>query len=122
MRIFSSFILICLLFVNCTKETKVASISTEELKELLTNKKIELLDVRTPEETALGFIESAKFANFFDDDFTEQALQKVDSTKTIYLYCRTGNRSTKAAVVLQEKGIDVINISGGYKQWNKENN
>ena len=89
---------------------------------MLTNKKIELLDVRTPEETALGFIESAKFANFFDDDFTEQALQKVDSTKTIYLYCRTGNRSTKAAVVLQEKGIDVINISGGYKQWNKENN
>ncbi|MBM2846995.1 MAG: Protein containing rhodanese-like domain, partial [Bacteroidetes bacterium] len=40
--------------------------------------------------------------------------------KTIITYCRTGNRSGKAAALLQAQGFKVFNMSGGIVQWNEE--
>jgi rhodanese-related sulfurtransferase len=37
------------------------------------------------------------------------------------LYYRSGNRSAKASKILDAGGFKVVNISGGYVQWKKEN-
>lgn len=113
---FSSF-----LFLNCGKKQEIKSITTVELKELLSKGKIQLLDVRTPKEVKEGAIKKALFVNFFDKDFTEKAVKKLHKNKPVYLYCRSGNRSGKASKLLQEKGFDVYNVIGGYTKWKQEN-
>ena len=114
------FFLTFLLFVNCNSQnTEINSITTLELKDLL-KKDIQLLDVRTPEEVKNGAIEKALFVNYFDKDFTEKAVNKLDKNKPVYLYCRSGNRSGKAAILLKNKWFKVVNVIGGYSQWIKE--
>ncbi|MEO9571125.1 MAG: rhodanese-like domain-containing protein [Polaribacter sp.] len=110
-----------LLFTNCVNAQEIKTISTLEVKELLSKDKIQLVDVRTPVELRFGYIESAVFINYFDNNFTEKSVSKLDKNKPVYLYCRTGNRSEKASKILQEKGFKVYNILGGYNQWKKEN-
>ena len=108
------------LFINCNQMQEIKTITTLELKALLAKEKIQLLDVRSPKEVSDGFIETALFANYFDADFAEQALQQLDSSKPVYLYCRSGNRSGKSAMILKEKGFEVYNVLGGYKMWSKQ--
>ncbi|MCL7752251.1 rhodanese-like domain-containing protein [Polaribacter sp. Z022] len=110
-----------LLFINCGKAQGIKTITTQKLKELLSKDKIQLVDVRTPSELRYGFIESSLFINYFDKDFTEKAVSKLDKNKPVYLYCRSGNRSGKATKMLQEKGYEVYNVLGGYNKWKKEN-
>jgi len=113
--------LMCFFFINCTSQEGVKSISTIELKLLLEKGDIQLLDVRTPKEIEQGFIEIAKFANFFDHDFYIKAAKQLDKRKPAYLYCRSGARSVKSAKILQEKGYKVYNVIGGYNKWKEEN-
>lgn len=109
------------LFLNCTAQERIKSISTKELKVLLSTKNIQLMDVRSPEEIEEGFIESAIFANYFEAGFAEKASEQLDKKKPVYLVCRSGNRSEKSAKILKQKGFDVVNVSGGFNQWKKEN-
>lgn len=115
-----SFLLVCFFFMNCKTQDEVSSISTIELEALLEYDNIQLLDIRTPEEIKLGFIDKAKFANFFDDDFVQQVSTKFNIEKPIYIYCRSGNRSVKASSLLIPKGYNVINVLGGYNKWQAE--
>lgn len=108
-------------FINCNSQEEIKSISTQELKTLLEKEKVQLMDVRSPEEVEEGFIKTAVFMNFYDTDFVEKATKKLDKSKTVYLYCRSGGRSMKSAKMLKEKGYSVVNILGGYIQWKKEN-
>ena len=88
---------------------------------LLEKEYVQLLDVRTPEEIEQGFIKTAKFSNFFDTDFYTKATTQLDKNRPVYLYCRSGNRSSKSAKILQEKGYQVYNVLGGYNKWKQEN-
>ncbi|PQJ80344.1 rhodanese-like domain-containing protein [Polaribacter porphyrae] len=109
-------------FANFSPQEKTATITTTQLKELLSKEKVQLLDVRTPEEVQQGFIKSARFANYLDYNFTVKTLKLINKSKPVYLYCRSGNRSGKACKILEEKGFTVINVLGGYTKWKKENN
>ena len=115
------FLILSIFFASCLKSQDVKSISTSELKQLLSKEKIQLIDVRTPDEISQGFIKSAKFANFFDTDFYQNASAQLDKSKPVYLYCRSSNRSSKAAAILKEKGFKVYFLEGGYTQWKFNN-
>ncbi len=108
--------------VNCNSQVALKSITTKELKVLLSKENIQLMDVRTPEEIKEGAIQTAFFANYFDVDFEEVATAQLNKSKPVYLYCRSGNRSRKACKILKEKGFEVINVLGGYQQWDSEKN
>ena len=117
---------LCLLFmsfffINCNSQEDVKSFSTQELKELLSKEKVQLMDVRTSAEINEGTIETAIFANYFDADFKEKASDKLDKSKPVYLYCRSGKRSVKASKILKENGYEVYNVLGGYNKWKQEN-
>lgn len=74
-----------------------------------------LLDVRTPEEIAGGKIANAE--NIVWDDSFADKLSGLDN-KPIFIYCGSGIRSAKAAVVLKEKGYNqVYELEGGMKAW-----
>ncbi|WP_088324027.1 rhodanese-like domain-containing protein [Polaribacter tangerinus] len=123
MRYFFGVLCSIFLFVNCHKSNsqEIQQVTTKELKVLLEKGKIQLLDVRTPEEISEGYIETAIFANYFDDNFAEIASKKLSKEFPVYLICRSGNRSGKSAKILKEKGYNVYNVVGGFNQWKKEN-
>ena len=77
-----------------------------------------VIDVRSPEEVANGFIPGTDlFINFFDGNFQDQ-LQKLDKTKTYIVYCHSGNRSGKAANAMEQLGFtSIYNLQGGISGW-----
>ena len=82
---------------------------------------IQLVDVRTPKEHAEGHVKGAQNINFFDTDFVEQ-MSKLDKNKEIYIYCKSGNRSGKAAKQLETAGFTkIFDLQGGMKNWAKNN-
>ena len=86
-----------------TQEKQVVElISPKDLNAKLGD--IQLIDVRTPEEYTGGYIEGAININFFDSDFNDQ-MAKLNKDKELYIYCRSGNRSGKAAKRLKDQGF-----------------
>ena len=76
-----------------------------------------LLDVRTPREVADGKLAGAQTINFFDSDFSSK-LSKMDPSKTYFVYCRSGNRSAQACMLLANQGFEkLVNLTGGYSAW-----
>ena len=62
----------------------------------------ELIDVRTPEEYATGHIAGAKLLSL--QDIQAGKLPAAQKDKTVYVYCRSGNRSAQAATILKNAG------------------
>jgi len=72
-----------------------------------------LVDVRTVEEYESGHIQDAINFDFYSESFQKEILS-LEKNSLIILYCRTQNRSTKAANFLKENGYkDIAVIEGG---------
>jgi len=98
------------------KQSIVKLISTTNLNLKLGD--IQLIDVRTPKEYSEGHLKGAVNINFHDDDFIVQ-MSKLDKDKEIYIYCRSGSRSGRAASKLKEQGFTkIFDLQGGIKNWN----
>lgn len=110
----------CLLFVNCNSQNhdKVSDITAQNLAEKLkTDPEAQLLDVRTPQEYAGGHIGNAANVDWNGDNFEAKAAT-FDKTKPIYVYCKIGGRSSKAADKLAAMGFTkVYNLEGGIMKW-----
>ncbi len=105
---------------NSQTNTTIQRLDFTTFKEKTTNKSVQLVDVRTPNEYHQGHIKNAKLADFFANDFKEQ-IQKLKKEKPVYLYCRSGNRSGKALKVLSELGFkEIYDLKGGYMAWSKQ--
>jgi phage shock protein E len=79
---------------------------------LLSSNESIVIDVRSFEEVKTGIIQDAIHIEWTQID---KEITKIDLTKDqpIYLYCRSGNRSGKAAVMLEKIGFtNVINAGG----------
>jgi len=71
-----------------------------------------LLDVRTPDEYALGSIEGS--LNISVDELRSR-LSEIPKDKKIIIFCGTGHRSYFAYRILAQSGFnDIYNLSGGY--------
>ncbi|MBM6992989.1 MAG: DsrE/DsrF/DrsH-like family protein [Prevotella sp.] len=78
-------------------------------------KDVFLLDVRTPDEFALGTISGA--VNIPLDDLRER-LAEVPQDRRIVIFCAVGLRGYLAQRILLGRGYkDVRNLSGGYKTY-----
>jgi len=78
-----------------------------------------LLDVREPEEHALGSIEGA--INISVDELRKR-LDEVPRGKKLVVFCRSGHRSYFASRILMQNGFnEVYNLSGGYMTYKNAN-
>lgn len=76
-----------------------------------------LVDVRTPKEFEQASILKAKNIDFNGENF-ETELAKLDKEKPLFIYCKSGGRSAKAAEKAKEMGFEhVIELDGGYQTW-----
>lgn len=80
-----------------------------------------LLDVRTPEELEEGKIPNATNIDIYLGQGFMDEIQKLDTSKNYYVYCRSGNRSGQACAILNSIGIEnAYNLEGGFMNWNGE--
>jgi len=90
----------------------------EFAKKLLEKKEKILIDVRTPEEFQLGTIQDARNINFYDSNF-EKELSKIDKSKPVFIFCKSGGRSGKALKKMKTMEFrEVYDLKGGYLGWN----
>ncbi len=96
------------------------NLKPEEFQQLVSEKKGILVDVRTPAEFQESHIAGALLMNYYDPDFDDRACG-LDTLKSILVYCRSGNRSSKAAALFTRCGFSrVYHLTGGLNAWNKE--
>ena len=78
-----------------------------------------ILDVRRADEFAEGHIPGA--INVANEDISDtQPAELPDKAQTIYVYCRSGNRSKQAAEKLTAMGYTGIIEFGGILDWTGE--
>ncbi len=76
-----------------------------------------ILDVRSRGEFASGHIQGAKNIDVQSPDF-DAHVQKLDSSKSYLVYCRSGMRSASACSRLSKQGFEnVSNLKGGIMAW-----
>lgn len=95
--------------------------SGSEVKELLKsgNNHI-LLDVRTPAERKSQSIKNSLHIPLHELRQRQEELKKFKD-KEIICYCRSGNRSVSAAVLLHKSGFNSANLKGGIIKYNFNN-
>jgi len=101
-----------------TQEKVVELITATELEKV--DESVQLIDVRTPDEFNGGHIKNAKNINFFEGNFIDQ-MSKLNKDEALYIYCRSGGRSGKAAQKLKNAGFTkVYDLQGGFMKWQSE--
>jgi len=112
-------IVLPLLVLSCKSEVKEDPkiVTPEEMQTILELDDVQLVDVRTPEEYKEGYIKNSQNIDYqsptFDDD-----IKKLDKSKPVILYCKSGNRSAKCAKKLIEAGFEqVYELEGGITEW-----
>jgi rhodanese-related sulfurtransferase len=73
-----------------------------------------ILDVREDYEWAAGHAETALHIPL---DQLPARIGELDPDEDLYLICRTGGRSFRAAQWLVGQGYSALNVAGGMDQW-----
>lgn len=95
-----------------------SNIKAEEFDKAIKKKGIQLIDVRRPAEFAEGHIKGSTLINWEDKETFVKHAEHLDKDKPVYVYCRSGKRSSAAADYLSEQGFkNVINLEGGILGW-----
>ena len=100
----------------CSKNVDV--ISMQEFQNNILNDKSIVLDVRTEEEY-LGPLGHINGAILIPIDQLENRLSELEIYKndTIYVVCRSGNRSNFGKDILNANNFKAINVDGGMLAW-----
>ncbi|KAI9434910.1 rhodanese domain-containing protein [Russula earlei] len=96
-------------------------ITVEELKARLdAGEKVNLVDVREPHENAEFNIGGILLPLGKVQTMQTDAIDDLKDQEVI-VYCRSGNRSGQAALVLEQIGFtNVINVTGGMLAWQQQ--
>lgn len=113
--------LILMQVVACKSEQKKqAEIIDISLEELTAIENAQIVDVRTPEEYANGYILNAININVKSTEFLTET-EALDKSKAVVVYCMAGVRSSAAAEQLLEAGFtNIYNYKGGFGDWSDQ--
>jgi len=91
-----------------------------QAKELIDTVHPYILDVRSAREFARGHIEGANLLPIREFQYRVNELAP-HKEEPIFIYCRSGNRSTVAAKILLDQGFErVYNLRYGIIEWARE--
>lgn len=94
-------------------------VTVPEAEKLIADKKVVVLDVRTPSEFAAGHIAGATNLDFHDKDF-QAKLGKLDKSQPYLVHCAVGGRSGKAGKLMSTMDFkSVYDLKGGLTAWEK---
>ena len=70
----------------------------------ISQKQVQLLDVRTKDEYAKGHLANSMHADWNDKDEFKRRTEFLDKSTPVYVYCLSGGRSHAAAEELRKNG------------------
>ncbi|HEU5083264.1 MAG TPA: rhodanese-like domain-containing protein [Acidimicrobiales bacterium] len=73
-----------------------------------------LVDVRQPDEFEQAHIAGARLIPLGE---VPDRTAELPTDETVYVVCRSGNRSGRAVEFLRHQGIDAVNVTGGMIAW-----
>ena len=107
--------------VICKQCIDMKNIDQFEFEGLSQEKDSVILDVRRPDEWARGIVPGARTINFMDQLNFMDEIQKLDKSKHYLIYCRSGNRSGRACMIMNQLGFgNTYNLKGGMMAWRGE--
>lgn len=118
---YSNIVLIIILFAllsyslfNYFQRKRIIKVLTQE--EFIEGyRKAQLIDVREPNEYDGGHILGARNIPLTQ---LKQRLTELRKDQPIYLYCQSGSRAGRAALILNKNGYkDLYQLQGGFKKW-----
>ena len=108
-------ILFLSLVMACTAQNEnITRIGMDKYSEMSADENTVIIDVRTHGEVAEGYVQGTdKFIDYNSNDF-EKRIEGLDKDKTYVVYCRSGNRSTKALNIMADLGFTKLyELEGG---------
>jgi rhodanese-related sulfurtransferase len=110
--------------VPLTAGSPIMDVTVEQAQKLMQQragqKDFVVLDVRTPGEFSEGHLAGAVNVDLLAPDFAAR-LSAMDRGKSYLVYCRTGNRSTKAVHTMEQLGFrSVHHMVSGIVGWEKK--
>ena len=121
-----NYLFIVLLLTGCMyirpKQNSMSDLSQNEWAQALTKQpQAVVLDVRTEEEFESGYIPKAINIDIQMGPSFIDEINSLDKTKSYYVYCRSGARSSQAVQMMRELGFnDTFNLLGGILDWHGE--
>lgn len=95
---------------------QIGHISVQQLHhKVQAGEKVDILDVRTPEEHARGHVPGVRLLPV--DDLTPEKVGARPADQPLYIICQSGHRSTLACRLLAKAGIHAVNVDGGTMAW-----
>jgi rhodanese-related sulfurtransferase len=76
-----------------------------------------IIDVRTPMEWDSGIINEALTIDFNKQLDFINFIKTLDSSKSYYVYCKSGVRSWHACQMMEHMGLSTFNLKNGINQW-----
>ena len=107
--------------LQSTTDIPINNVDVNTARDLvIQNETVIVLDVRTPEEYAIGHIEGALNINIAEADFSKR-VSKLDRDKTYIIHCSANvknGRSAKSLEIMSSFGFDkLLNMEGGIIAW-----
>ena len=92
----------------------------EWLTKLSCDKHAIIVDVRTVDEVAEGAIPNAINIDVKEPQTFLEKVNKLDKSKSFYVYCQSGARSAEACAVLNLmcEVPNAFSLDGGFSSWN----
>ena len=94
----------------------MANFDNDKIQEFLKNGAV-VLDVRTLDEVEeLGIIPEALNIDIFKGQGFIDEIQKLDTSKNYFVYCKAGGRSAQACAIMNQLGFEkTYNLLGGFQ-------
>ena len=114
--------------ISCAEETAsppkpqaVTHVDAKQAQQLISQKKVVVLDLRTPKEYEAGHIGGATNIDFLASDF-EDRLKELDKGKAYLIHCAVGGRSSHSlATFKRQQFSSIYHLDGGIKAWENAN-
>lgn len=100
-------------------DAAIQHVDAKQAEKLVADKKVTVLDIRTPGEFNAGRIAGAKNIDFQAPDF-EQRIEGLDKSKSYLVHCASGGRSSHSLLLFKKHQFQsVFHLDGGIKAWQK---
>lgn len=94
-------------------------INIEELKNSLSKKEVQIIDVRTESEYKNGHINGVENIVLIS---LEKNLNRINKDKVVIIHCQSGVRASMAYSILKRNGVNNVQLYlGGINEWSSKN-
>jgi rhodanese-related sulfurtransferase len=103
----------CISGAKAQENDAIKVLDAKTFKDSISSRKVQLIDVITPDEYKSGHIKDAKNIDFLSGRFTAE-FNKLNKEKPVYIYCRSRQTSNKLSAMGFKEFYD---LKGGFMAW-----